>query len=183
MGFIYKITNLINQKIYIGLTTKVRPTDRYSQHRYCAAHLSPNDNSYLHKAMSKEGLENFSFEIIEEIDNHLLSEREKYWIQKYNSYVPNGYNLTLGGEGTFGYSRAQSEEERQKRSESQRQYFIDHPEMKQVIKERTKQLWMDPEYRKKVTESNKKFYSEHPDKFAGENNPFYGKHHTPERIE
>lgn len=38
MGYIYKITNNINQKLYIGLTTKKRPTDRFSQHRYLAMH-------------------------------------------------------------------------------------------------------------------------------------------------
>lgn len=52
-----------------------------------------------------------------------------------------------------------------------------------MISERTKALWQDPEYRKRVTESNKKFYSEHPDIFKGENNPFYGKHHTEESLE
>lgn len=43
MGFIYKIENQINHKIYIGLTKLARPTDRFSKHRYEGRHLKPND--------------------------------------------------------------------------------------------------------------------------------------------
>ena len=57
-----------------------------------------NDNLYYPK-------ENFNFEVIEEVENSLLNEREIYWISFYNSLVPNGYNLTAGGEGTKSYSR------------------------------------------------------------------------------
>lgn len=49
--------------------------------------------------MTKYGIDNFDFEIIEECDKSMLSEREKYWIQFYDSMVPNGYNLTNGGDG------------------------------------------------------------------------------------
>lgn len=184
MGYIYKITNEINNKIYIGQTIKTRPTDRFSQHRYAARHLETDkSNSYLHKAMSFYGVDNFSFIVIEEIDNNLLNEREKYWIEYYNSTVPNGYNLTLGGEGTSGYSRSQSIAEKEKRQQSNKQFYIDHPEEKDKISQRTKELWLNEEYRKKVTESNKKFYQEHPDMFAGENNPMYGKKHSTEALE
>lgn len=184
MGFIYKIQNINNSKTYIGQTTKKRPSDRYSQHRYNATHLEQSKNvSYLHRAMNKEGLDNFKFEIIEEIDNSLLNEREKYWIQFYNSMAPNGYNLTIGGEGTCGYNRPQSVGEKEKRKTSNIKYYQEHPEAIEKIRERTKTLWQNEEYRKKVTESNKKFYAEHPDIFKGENNPMYGKKHTEEALE
>lgn len=181
MGYIYKITNKSNQKVYIGQTIKERPTDRYSQHRYLANHPEQERGiGYLHRAMAKEGLDNFSFEIVEEVNNDLLNDREQYWIVYYNSLVPNGYNITEGGAGTIGHSRPQTLEEREKRKQSNKQYYIDHPEAKQMISERTKELWKDEDYRNRVTESNKKFYAEHPDMFKGENNPFYGKHHTEE---
>lgn len=184
MGFIYKIENIQNHKKYIGQTTKERPSDRYSQHRYNATHLDSNKGvSYLHRAMNTEGLDNFTFEVIEEIDNALLNEKEQYWIQFYNTLSPNGYNLTIGGEGTPGFSRPQSLEEREKRKESNIKYYQEHPEAVEEIRERTKALWQDEEYRKKVTESNKKFYAEHPDIFKGKNNPMYGKHHTEEALE
>lgn len=184
MGYIYKITNKNTGKIYIGLTTKERPTDRFSQHRYIATHPEQEKNiSYLHRAMNAEGVDNFSFDIIEEVDNEILCEREKYWIKYYNSLSPNGYNLTEGGEGTLGFARFQSIEERQKKSETMKQYYIVHPEKRQEVAERIKELWQNEEYRNKVIESNKKFYQEHPDFFKGENNPMYGKKHTEEALE
>ena len=79
MGYIYKITNQKNNKVYIGQTIKKRPSDRYSQHRYLANHLEQERGiSYLHRAMISDGLDNFSFEVIEEIENQQLNEREQY---------------------------------------------------------------------------------------------------------
>ena len=54
----------------------------------------------LHKAFRKYGINNFNIEQIEEIDNSLLNDREIYWINFYNSMIPNGYNMTFGGEGS-----------------------------------------------------------------------------------
>lgn len=183
MGFIYKIENQINNKIYIGLTKLARPTDRFSKHKYEGRHLKPNDHSLLHKAMAKYGVDNFVFTIIEEVDNDLMPMREQYWIKQYNSQQPNGYNITEGGEGTPGFSRPQTLEEREKRKRSNKKFFQDNPEKREEVRERTKQLWQNDVYRQKVTESNKRFYAEHPDMFRSENNPFYGRHHTEETIQ
>lgn len=100
MGYIYKITNLQNNKIYIGKTTTCIQ-ERFSKHIYEAN--TPNTKGYmfiLHKAFRKYGINNFNIEQIEEIDNSLLSDREIYWINFYNSMMPNGYNMTFGGEGS-----------------------------------------------------------------------------------
>lgn len=132
--------------------------------------------------MAKYGVDNFSFEIIENIENDKLNEREQYWIAQYNSLVPQGYNLTIGGEGALGHSRPQTLEEREKRKQSNKQFYIDHPEALQQMSERTKKLWENEEYRRKVTESNKRFAQEHPDLNKGQNNPMYGKHHTEEAL-
>lgn len=184
MGYIYKITNNINNKVYIGKTTKERPTDRFSQHRYLANHPEQdNSNSILYIAMRKCGIDNFSFEIIEKIEDSLLNEREKYWIKKNNSMSPNGYNLTEGGEGTKGYSRIQSQEEKEQKSQKMLEHWKNNPQKREEYSKRTSQLWENEEYRQKVTESNKKFYQEHPDMFKGENNPMYGKHHTEEALQ
>ena len=100
MGYIYKITNMQNNKIYVGKTTTcIR--DRFSKHVYEAN--TPNTKGYsfiLHKAMRKYGIENFQIEQIEDVDNDLINEREIYWIKFYNSMIPNGYNMTLGREGS-----------------------------------------------------------------------------------
>ena len=181
MAYIYKITNKINNKIYIGQTIKERPSDRFSQHRYSARHPEQdNSNSYLHKAMREYGVDNFIFEIIEEVPVEVLDERECFWISELNSLVPNGYNLTDGGEGTKGYSRPQSIEERLKRQQSNKKFYEDNPEAIEQARERTKEFWQNEEYRQKVTEGVHKFYNEHPDLFSGKNNPFYGKTHTEE---
>lgn len=94
MGYIYKIQNLINGNVYIGQT--VKPVEkRFQQHRnnYDKPYFS---QLILYKAFKKYGLDNFSFEALEKVDNDKLDEREKYWIDYYDSYK-NGYNMTLGG--------------------------------------------------------------------------------------
>lgn len=101
MGFIYKITNKINQKVYIGKTTKT-VLSRWKEH--CCDYKKPrNEKRPLYDAMCKYGLENFYVEEIEECDDSCLEEREQFWIKTYNSYIgfanSNGYNATLGGDG------------------------------------------------------------------------------------
>ena len=94
---IYKITNLINEKVYIGQSVDINY--RFNNHK--SESFNPKSNAYntaIHRAIRKYGVENFSFEVIEECTKELLSEREIYWIAYYNSYG-NGYNLTSGGEG------------------------------------------------------------------------------------
>ena len=94
MGFIYKITNTINQKCYIGQTVKTLEK-RFSQHKN--NYIKPYfQQIVLYKAFKKYGIENFTFEEVEEVSNELLDEREKYWIKFYNSYY-DGYNSTIRG--------------------------------------------------------------------------------------
>ena len=95
-GYIYKIINDINGKMYIGLcTTSIE--QRFKTH--CKdRNKESNKNRPLYRAMNKYGIENFHVELIEECDIDFLGEREQYWIQHYQTYH-NGYNATLGGEG------------------------------------------------------------------------------------
>ena len=100
MGFIYKITNDINGKIYIGKTEYLNPIDRWKEHLkdYKKERCEKRP---LYDAMNKYGVEHFYFEVIEETDNS--EEREKYWINQFRTYIgfadSNGYNATLGGDG------------------------------------------------------------------------------------
>lgn len=90
---IYIIKNKINNKVYIGQA--VDPQHRFISHISRAK--TNADHSAIHDAIIALGKENFYYEILEQnIENY--NEREQYWIKYYNSIVPNGYNLTQGGE-------------------------------------------------------------------------------------
>ncbi len=89
---IYKITNNINGKIYIG-QTKRSPEKRLSEHCRKSAKTT------LSAAIQKYGKENFSMVLVEVVDADNINEREKYWIAHFDTAVPNGYNVSIGGEG------------------------------------------------------------------------------------
>ena len=96
---IYKITNKINNKCYIGQTIK-DPETRWKEHCQHAFGTHPNDqNKTLYKAIRKYGVENFIFEVVQDnIDTfEKLDKAEIYWIDYYNSFIK-GYNERLGGQ-------------------------------------------------------------------------------------
>jgi len=86
---IYKITNLINGKIYIGKQVRIRKNDNYW-----------GSGVIIKKAIKKYSVENFKKEILEKCNNKIeLREKEIYWIKKLNSTNKDiGYNITGGGE-------------------------------------------------------------------------------------
>ena len=88
---IYKITNQLNNKSYIGLSANIE--ERFKKHRQCQ-----EEDKILYIAIKKYGIENFDFSILELCPIEQLAEREKYWIDYYDTYN-NGYNATRGGEG------------------------------------------------------------------------------------
>ena len=89
---IYKITNTVNGKIYIG-QTKWKLEKRFRYHTYnCSGCVA------LRNALYKYGVENFTIEEIDCAESQSeLDEKETYWIKHYNCIVPNGYNLKNGG--------------------------------------------------------------------------------------
>ena len=89
---IYKITNLLSNKIYIGKSSNIY--QRWTQHKSIAS--SHNNGGHIHNAIRKYGLENFSFEILLETTD--LDKYERYFIEKFDSFN-SGYNLTKGGDG------------------------------------------------------------------------------------
>jgi len=81
-------------KQYIGLTTNFKKRMRN--------HLRSNSNTKIYHAINKYGFDNFKKEVLIEVaDPNLLPQLEIFYIKIYNTYK-NGYNMTLGGEGTFG---------------------------------------------------------------------------------
>lgn len=100
LGYIYKITNDINGKIYVGKTELENPYDRWKEHLHDYKKLK-SEKRPLYAAIKKYGEEHFCFEVIEKTNN--TEERERYWIDKLRTYVGfkdcNGYNATIGGDG------------------------------------------------------------------------------------
>lgn len=95
---IYKITNLIDGKSYIGLSTHIE--DRWQYHK-TPYNWKREKDKLLYRAITKYGIENFNFEVLEECLPEELSEKEKYYVEKYDTYK-NGYNMTAGGEDYHG---------------------------------------------------------------------------------
>jgi len=110
---VYKITNIINGKIYIGQSVDIER--RWRQHKKIGRNLSEDKYSrdydkVLYRAMRKYGVDSFEFSIIEECDESELYEREQYWIKFYESTTigDKGYNLNDGGAGGGGVHQMRS---------------------------------------------------------------------------
>lgn len=93
MRYVYMFKNLINDKVYIGQT--INPSRRKASH----IHAARTDVQYpLQRSIRKHGVENFSFEVIEECVDEKIDEREKFWISQFDSRNPErGYNIHIGG--------------------------------------------------------------------------------------
>ena len=88
---IYKITNKNNGKIYIGQSVHIE--------RRLLEHKRSSTSCLIDETIRKEGKDNFTFEILEECNKESLLDREVYYINKYNSIVPYGYNVVNGQYG------------------------------------------------------------------------------------
>ena len=102
VGYIYKISNTVNNKLYIGQTVKTIQT-RFREH-IRSARTNTNQTMIIPKAIKKYGEDNFSISEIEKIIEdskeelfNKLNEREIFYISLYNTVRPNGYNVTSGG--------------------------------------------------------------------------------------
>ena len=184
-GIIYLIRNKVNRKYYVGQTQREKGFDYryyysgegiervYNYHKSLREH-NRSYNEHLLRSIEKYGFE--AFEVIKCLDYAFsleeLNIKEKVYVQLYNS-LKNGYNETLGGDGTEG--RSHSEETKQKISEAKKGK---HPseETKQKISEANSGE-KHHMYGKHHTEEVKQKMSEAK---KGENNPMYGKYHTEE---
>lgn len=195
---VYLITNIENKKQYVGIT-KFSIEERFLQHT--------KKGFLLTEAIQKYGKENFSIELIEKVESaERTYELEIFYIQKYNTKVPNGYNLTDGGDGVFGWEV--SEEYRKECSERVKQlhkekkvgmYGKNHSEetkekmssslkgnkncLGRILSEESKQKIREKHLGKIVSEETRKKISQNHQDISGKNNPMYGKKHSPETIE
>ncbi len=142
MAVIYKATNRINGKSYIGYASNFKKRQIY--HRS----VSHRGKSYFHNAIKKHGWDNFEWSILKENATH---EDEKYFIKEYNTFN-DGYNLTLGGEGLLGFSP--SSETREKISQSEKGKVVSG-ETKKRISDAGKGRRHSAEAKRKISETSK----------------------------
>lgn len=93
-GGIYKITNADTQRAYIGRSTDIKK--RLTEHVKGAFNISTIADQEIHRVMGREGVDKFSFEVLEKVEKEKLNEREKYWIDFYQTQSY-GYNQNKGG--------------------------------------------------------------------------------------
>ena len=148
MRIIYKITNLINNKIYIG---------KHSNHTINSTYMGSGIAIKL--AILKYGIENFKKDIIEEKFSLIdLNEAETYWIKFYESYKPSiGYNRSLGGNG-FGEYNNMTIESINRRRENQLKTFSSK-EFKEKKRINTTNYYQNIENRKLQSDRIRKYYS------------------------
>lgn len=154
---VYKLTNEVTGKVYIGITTKTLE-ERMARHK---GRFNRGDKYKLYNAWHKYGWDSFRVEVIDETPKTIeeLLKAEKYYIAKYDSYH-NGYNSTLGGE--------------------------DNPMDRVEVSRKHLKSMRTVENRNRVSEFFKEFKHKYPDKeqarreniskaLTGERNGMYGK--------
>ena len=99
---IYKITNLETRECYIGQSVDVKK--RIYDHLKAACGVDTPKDNLLYQAMKKYGIENFSIELLQECPNQELNQKEKYFIELYQSHIY-GYNKTSGNKTRAGIDK------------------------------------------------------------------------------
>ncbi len=134
MAYIYKITNTISNKLYIGETSCKNPQERWRRHKEtikrgigCPA---------LRDAVNKYGIEHFTFEIIRECNLEERFDLERALIKEYNTQVPNGYNILPGGEGGGFLGKKHKPESIAKIKETQKKFKEANPDYFETYREK-----------------------------------------------
>ena len=188
---IYKVTNKINGKVYIGQSVDIG--------RRWRQHMTAEDDFYFHKAIQKYGVENFEWEVIEQCKKKELDEREIYWIEYYDSFNK-GYNCTKGGDvGPIMYGEANAnwkggissdpehkkeynkqyrDANKEKIKEKKKEYDKQHYEInKEKIKERWKEYYeANKEKKKQYREAHKEKAKEYREANKDKAKKYYEAH-------
>ena len=198
---VYKITNLLNGKVYVGQTVRTLEA-RIDQHKR-------RTKSAISQAIGKYGWENFKVEVLEECETQEeLNEREKFWIKFFDCIAPKGYNLNEGGRGgkvseiakkhmsESQQVRFSNPAEHEKLSKAQKKYFSKlearqkmseakknpSPEARANMSAAQKRRFSNPEARAKKSAETKKYYEEHPEAREYLSNLNKGKKQSAETI-
>lgn len=168
---IYKVTNKVNGKVYIGQSVDIG--------RRWRQHMTAEDDIYFHKAIQKYGVENFIWEVIEQCKKSELDERESYWIEYYDSFNK-GYNCTRGGDGVGigedhpnwkGGISSDPEYSKEYSKEYNKQYYEAHKEELKEYREANKKK--KKEYNKQYREANKEKAKEYREAHKEQKKQYY----------
>ena len=157
MGCIYKVTNRINGKVYIGQTIRAAET-RWNQHKRDSLYeYKDSYNCHFHRAIRKYGADAFTLDVVEVYVDELLNDREIFWISQYDSFnSAHGYNNTSGGNAPTSVSDETRKKIALAESGENNHYYGKH---------------LSEEHRKKIGDAQR-----------GRLGNMYGKHHTAEQI-
>lgn len=184
--YIYKITNTVNGKVYIGKTKD--PEKRWQRHLYFAR---AHKNRKLYDSMNHYGYETFQFEVIEACDDEEIDDRERYYIAQYNATDANyGYNTTAGGDGGDTFSNNPNKESLRRKFSEVHKGFRHSEYSKSIMRE--KALKREPcsdETKRKISDSLKKYFNDNPEAYSKtikvlqeyqqeHSHPMLGKKHT-----
>jgi group I intron endonuclease len=182
---IYKATNINNNKCYIGQT--IKPLNERKQKHIQRANYGTD--FYFYRAIRKHNPNSFQWEILEECSSkEELDEMEFHYIKQYNSFQPNGYNLTMGGEGSHGYKHTEKSKKKigkkskgknngmygRKRSQRVKDAISKANKGRKLTEEQLKK-WSEVKIGTTHTEVTKKKISKMQ---TGINNTFYGRKHS-----
>ena len=166
-GLIYKITNNINDKSYIGQTT-YSLSSRAKTHMYMA---NKGSNTAIHKALRKYGEDIFTYEVLEYNNSkEELNLAEEWYIRYYKTFVGfkncKGYNLTLGGGGTVGWVPTSEYRKQQSKNNSGKGNPMYGRSFMTFMSDKERNL-----YRKRMSIKN-----------LGDGNPNYGKRGSKSKL-
>ena len=149
---IYKITNKVNGKCYIGQSQDI--ATRFREHRYLLRQ-NKYSNKKIQNAWNKYGEENFTFEIIEECMLDELDEKEMKYIKEYDSHY-NGYNNTDGGGGIRGWKHSEEFKEKMSLSNKVNPRIPTPEQIERLIEyNKTREYHHSEETKKKMKMSHK----------------------------
>ena len=153
MAVIYRIRNRITGKCYIGETMEKDPYERWKGHlnaiqrgKGCPA---------LRDAVQKHGLEAFEFQILIFCFDEDRFKYEIEYIAKYNTQVPNGYNIAEGGQGGPLFAGKKHTPETIAKIQKNKQKYYDDPEYCKKLGESVRNAWANPEMKQKLRDSVK----------------------------
>lgn len=178
---IYQIYNTVTKKSYVGKSKNYK--DRYKKH---INNAEKKINRRLYDSINYHGIEKFDLILLEdlgEIEQSYVNEREKYWIEKLNTLVPNGYNMTNGGDGGNAL-RCWTENDKQKLWKQQASKRIGSKRSEETRKKMSliaKNRVMSQSTKDKISRTRKERKLEAPEKtrwYKGQIGTFKGKKHS-----